>query len=78
MKAVEKVLPSSHFIDEETEAPDTRAGNDSVEAQIKYFCDISISSLLRTRRALPGKRFLLLREQGRNTEVLCRLCLTWK
>jgi len=67
VKAVEKVLSSSHFIDEETEAPDTRAGNGSVEAKIKYFCDLSISFLLCIRRALPGKRFWLMREQGRNT-----------
>ena len=67
MKAVEKGLSSSHFIDEETEAPDTRTGNGSVEAKIKHFCDLSISSLLCTRRALPGKRFWLMKEQGRNT-----------
>lgn len=67
VKAVEKVLSASHFRDEETEAPDTRAGNGSVEAKINISVICPVSSLLCTRRALPGKWFLLLREQGRNT-----------
>ena len=41
VNAVEKVLSASHFRDEETETQDTRAGNGSVEAKIKYFCDLS-------------------------------------
>ena len=67
VKAVEKVLSASRFRDEETETQDTRAGNGSVRLKSNSSVICPVSSLLCTRRALPGKWFLLLREQGRNT-----------